>query len=115
VFGERKGNYSGINPGPIEEVQIVNHTKEPFGAKIRRLRAEKGLTLEALARMAYIRKGYLSMVERGDARPPSPKVVKALARALGQNETDLLISAYIEKAPSEIRDILLRAIEAIGG
>lgn len=53
-----------------------------FGDAVRRLRAEKGLSQEALAFAAEIERGYLGRVERGDS-VPALLVIARIARALG--------------------------------
>ncbi|MGV9313536.1 helix-turn-helix domain-containing protein [Streptomyces sp. NPDC003691] len=42
----------------------------PFGAQLRRLRLQAGMTLEQLAREMNYSKGHLSKIERGGKRPP---------------------------------------------
>lgn len=61
----------------------------PLGMRIARLRKLNGLTLEALARLAGITKGYLSKVERGASEPSISTVLK-LAGALGLSAGELL-------------------------
>lgn len=41
-----------------------------FGAELRRLRQEAGMTLQQLAHDIHYSKGYLCKIERGDKRPP---------------------------------------------
>ena len=59
------------------------------GANIRRLRTDRGLTMEALAWAAGISKGYLSRVESGH-HAPSLRVLRLLARELGVQPARLL-------------------------
>ena len=84
-------------------------TMERFGEMIRRERKERGLTLDALARKARSHKGYISEMENGKVNPGSAKLIAKLARALGLKSKDLILRAYVEKAPREIRDRLIQA------
>nr|WP_230863096.1 helix-turn-helix transcriptional regulator [Amycolatopsis camponoti] len=60
---------------------------EPLGARIRRLRAERGWTQRELAEPGYDR-GFLAKVETG-SRPPSEEMLAYLARRLGLTVDDL--------------------------
>ena len=53
-----------------------------FGATIRRLRKERGLSQEALAERAGMNADFLGFIERGDNLPTLLSIVQ-LARALG--------------------------------
>lgn len=79
-----------------------------FGEHVRELRHSKGLTLESVGKAAGINKAYLSGVENGRVNPPSPKVVRGIAKALGVGARTLLLLAAVEKAPKEIRDDIAR-------
>jgi transcriptional regulator with XRE-family HTH domain len=81
-----------------------------FGERIRALRKARNMTIEEIAERSGIRKGYLSGIECLKVNPPSPRVVRALARALGADVRTLLLHAYVEKAPKEIRAELRRAV-----
>jgi transcriptional regulator with XRE-family HTH domain len=62
-----------------------------LGDRVRRRRAEKGITAAELARRAGISKGYLSDIENSESAPrPSADVLFRLASALGTNVADLL-------------------------
>lgn len=50
---------------------------------LKKLREEKGLTQEELAKLAGVTKPYVSMIESGDRKRPSLPVLKRLAKALG--------------------------------
>lgn len=75
-----------------------------FGSYIKDLRSLKGWTLQTLAEKCGTHKGYASGWETGSVNPPSPKIVKKLAAVLGVKELPLLLMAYAEKAPKEIKD-----------
>src|SRR6266513_3561132 len=68
-----------------------------FGAAVRALRLEAGLSLNELARRAGVDPAYVHRIEsRGAQRPPLPRrgVVLSLAAALGSNgrQTDQLLA-----------------------
>src|SRR6266850_1221443 len=50
-----------------------------FGARVRFLRSAKGLTLEQVARTLGTQKGYVSGIETGHVRPPSPRFIAKFA------------------------------------
>lgn len=56
-------------------------TREGIGPRLRHIRQEKGMTVEALAAAAGLDKGFLSRLERG-AKQPSVETVLRLSAAL---------------------------------
>lgn len=60
-----------------------------FGARLRALRQEAGLSQEALGDLAVVHRTYVSLVERGDATPTLYSVVR-FAEALGCDPADLV-------------------------
>lgn len=62
---------------------------ERIGARIRRLRHARGLTLVQLAEAAELSHPFLSQLERGLARPSIGSLEK-IARALGSSQLELL-------------------------
>ena len=85
-----------------------------FGDTTRRLRKEHGLTLEKVASQAGTHKSYLSGIENGKVNPPSPTFIKKIAKTLKTNEEQLVILAYIEKAPKMIREKVKKALTPKG-
>src|SRR5438067_5086627 len=68
-----------------------------FGATVRALRTDRGLSLNELARRAGVDPAYVHRIEaRGAQRPPLPRrpVVQSLAAALGcdARQTDQLLA-----------------------
>ncbi|MFC3205830.1 helix-turn-helix domain-containing protein [Aquamicrobium soli] len=57
------------------------HLAEIFGANVRRVRLERGMTLESLATEADLAYSYLGGIERGQ-RNPSLHVVERIAHVL---------------------------------
>jgi transcriptional regulator with XRE-family HTH domain len=84
-----------------------------FGERVRELRREKKLTLRALAGKVGVNFTYLSKVENskldfGDY--PGEGLIVKLAKALGADETDLLLLA--EKVPDEIKRRVIQRPDA---
>jgi transcriptional regulator with XRE-family HTH domain len=62
--------------------------QKQFGKRVRKLRAEKGLSQEELAFKVGIHRTYIGGIERGE-RNPSLKNIAAIAKALGVTLSDL--------------------------
>lgn len=77
-------------------------TGEEFGALIRRLRKERSLSMEGLARAADLSLGYIQTIEKG-TRHPSLSSMKALARAMGLSVRDLL-GGHEESYSEEVKE-----------
>ncbi|MBU1540453.1 MAG: helix-turn-helix domain-containing protein [Alphaproteobacteria bacterium] len=60
-----------------------------FGKNVRRVRAEKGMTIEGLANEVGLSYSYVGELQRGK-RNPTLKVVERIAGALGVRAVDLL-------------------------
>lgn len=69
--------------GEREKLQI-------FGAIVRELRTEQGISQEGLANLAGLHRTYVSMLERG-IRNPSLTVILQLAEALGTRASTLMV------------------------
>ena len=70
-----------------------------FGDLVRKLREERGLTQEAVARKIGSHKGYVSGIENDKVNPPSVKIIKRYAKLLGQDARALARLAWVDKAP----------------
>lgn len=75
-----------------------------FGKLVRTLRKERKLTLEEVARKIGTHKGYISGIENDKVNPPSVKIIKKYAKALGQDPKHLVRLAWVDKAPELIRE-----------
>jgi len=60
------------------------------GRNFARIRREKGLTQDELAKRAKLTKPYLSQLENGVRKNPSLPALKRIAKALGVPVTELL-------------------------
>jgi transcriptional regulator with XRE-family HTH domain len=75
----------------------------PFGEKLRRLRKDKGLTMDGLAQAAGISKSYVWELENRPAQRPSGQVLHAVATVLGVTVQDLLGEpAPVEGGPEDL-------------
>lgn len=81
-----------------------------FGDLVKRLRKEKSLTLEAVAKKIGSHKGYVSGIENGKVNPPSVKIIRKFARLFTQDERTLVRMAWADKAPALIRDEARRLV-----
>jgi transcriptional regulator with XRE-family HTH domain len=59
------------------------------GARVRRLREDRGLLQRHLAEQASISEAYLSMIERGERKALSPATASRLALALDVSISEL--------------------------
>jgi transcriptional regulator with XRE-family HTH domain len=76
---------------------------ERFGERIRRVRKEKGLGLRETAARVEISATYLSRLETNEEKsPPAEKVIRHLARVLG-DEFDILMQ-LAGRIPTEVAD-----------
>lgn len=67
---------------------------ESLGAYLKRARQAVPLSLRAVeARTEGVTNGYLSQIESGQIKQPSPNVLYQLAQAYGLNYRDLLVRA----------------------
>ena len=77
---------------------------QKFGARLRELRIQAGMTQRELAERVGVNFSYLSKIESGAMPPPSQKAISKLAEALNADQDELLILAG--KVPSGIAQIL---------
>ena len=75
-----------------------------FGARLRQLRKQAGMTQRELADRVNVDFSYLSKIESGAVPPPSAKVILQLARALKADRDELTILAG--KIPADVAQIL---------
>lgn len=73
----------------MEEIE-ENKIKQLFGERIRRIRAEKGLSQEALAQEADLDRSYIGGVERGERNVSLVNIYK-ISVALGVPVQELFV------------------------
>ncbi len=83
-----------------------------IAARIRRLRQERSLRLEDVARRAGYTKGFLSKVENGKVSPPVATLIR-VANALGVEVTDLLVTPKGERAVDPDATVHVKATERL--
>jgi len=90
-----------------------------FGDLVKRLRKDRSMTLEQVARKIQSHKGYVSGIENGKVNPPSVKFIRKFARIFQYDEKQMVRMAYVDKAPKLIREeanvILERSGVALSG
>ncbi|HLA80329.1 MAG TPA: helix-turn-helix transcriptional regulator [Thermoleophilia bacterium] len=67
-----------------------------IGLTVRRLRADRGFTLQALADESGVSKSYLGDIEKG-RKNPTTDVIEAIADALGVPARELLYHAALDE------------------
>ncbi len=85
-----------------------------FGDLVRKLRKERGMTLEAVARKLGSHKGYVSGIENGKVNPPSVKFIRKFSKIFNWDEKRMAILAYVDKAPKLIREEAGRLLHSNG-
>lgn len=86
-----------------------------FANFLKKLRTQRGLTMDVLAKKCGIQRGYISGIESGSVNPPSPKLVKRLATKLKGDADYMLLLAWVDKAPKEIRAYLVeKLLQGVG-
>jgi len=89
-----------------------------FGDLVKKLRKDRSMTLEQVARKIQSHKGYVSGIENGKVNPPSVKFIRKFARIFQYDEKLMVRMAYVDKAPKLIKDeakTLLEGAAAAGG
>ena len=76
---------------------------QSFGAFLRALREDAGLTLREVETRCGVSNGYLSLLEHDRVKEPSPRVLYALARCFGVGYLELMERAGYPVPPSEER------------
>ncbi|MBI4563740.1 MAG: helix-turn-helix domain-containing protein [Planctomycetes bacterium] len=82
-----------------------------FGNLVKRLRKERGMTLEQVARRISSHKGYVSGIENGKVNPPSVKFIRKFARIFSYDEKAMVRMAYVDKAPKLIKEEAHRLLD----
>ncbi len=81
-----------------------------FGDLVKRLRKQRVMTLEQVARKIGSHKGYVSGIENGKVNPPSVKFIRKFARIFAHDEKEMVRIAYLDKAPKIVKDEIRAAL-----
>ncbi|TRD11590.1 helix-turn-helix domain-containing protein [Erythrobacter insulae] len=98
---------------PAQKPAFSATLAEPFGARLNRLRRERGLTLADVAASLEVSKPTVWAWEKGKARP-LPERIAAIAAALGVTVDELSESRNEDKGRSVVEDARLRIATAYG-
>ena len=85
-----------------------------LGALLRKLRRERGLTLEQLAQRIPMSASNLSRVELGSQGPPADETIERIARALDADVAELLHAAGRAGGSGPFERAVLERLDAIG-
>lgn len=91
--GRSPGHRRGVRRGEVVLMNAEDATV--IGARARKIRRRRGLSLEVVAGLARITKGYLSMLERGQRGFNRRGLLDDLAEALGCSVADLTGQPYL--------------------
>lgn len=94
--------------------------KEEFGKRIKQLREENGLSMQALANALEVTKSAVNMWENGGAVPREDILIKiskqfkiSIDELLGNKNVDNSTLAYIQRGLSKMDDEKLKTVETI--
>ncbi len=82
-----------------------------FGDLVRKLRKERNMTLEFVAKKIGSHKGYVSGIENGKVNPPSVKFIRKFAKIFNSDEHEMTLLAYVDKAPKLVRPTAERLLQ----
>lgn len=100
---------------------MAKKAPKKFGEVLRELRVEKEFSLRKFAQLVGVSPTYLSLVEQGNADPPTADRVKCMADLLGANSDEWIALAgrvpddlpeIIQEEPTAVPD-LLRAVKGM--
>lgn len=80
----------------------MDQDAERIGQRARRYRRAQGKSLDTVAGLAGIPKGYLSLLERGQRRWDSRALLQQVADALGVRSTDLTGQPYLDTPQARV-------------
>lgn len=84
-----------------------------FGARIKRLRNELGLSLDDVGALITMSGANISKIERGLHGPPTDEVIAAFARALKTDEDDLMRIAGRGLSEDSFQERVLAQLEML--
>ena len=77
-----------------------------LGDHIRQRRKELGISLLELSSLAGCSAPYLSTIETNKVNPPAKDILLCIEKALEFQKGELVEMAYIEKMPSQLKEII---------
>ncbi len=86
-----------------------------FGAYMRTLRKQRGLTLKQVEKAAQVSNAYVSQIERGLRKPPHPDILNRLAAVYQVPARELMVQAgYLpDDKETEKKRLIERAYEHV--
>lgn len=87
---------------------------QALGALVRKLRRERGYTLDELARRIPMSASNLSRLELGNQGPPADEAIERIAAALEAEGTDLLRAAGRPSGGPSFEEQVLDRLDALG-
>ena len=85
-----------------------------LGALLRKLRRDRGYTLEQLAERIPMSASNLSRLELGSQGPPADEIIERLAEVLDTSAADLLHAAGRMGSGRSFEQVVLERLDAIG-
>src|SRR5579864_4485349 len=92
-----------------------NEERKRFGAYLRSLRNQRGLSQREVNALANVSSAYLTQVENGQRNPPSAEVLKRLAQVYQVKPEDLMreagyLAGCLSSVPSEVIERAFRFV-----
>ncbi len=82
----------------------MSSVRQLFGARIRSLRQQRGMTQQALGEVSDVGYKYLGAVERGHQQNPTLDVISRIAAGLEVEVYELFLFHHEATDPSELHD-----------
>lgn len=110
-MSSRSARYLAI----INNLDYALSMSAQFGAYMRTLRKQRGLTLKQVEKAAQVSNAYVSQIERGIRKPPHPEILNRLAAVYQVPVRELMVQAgYLADDPEmETKRRIERAYEHV--
>ena len=96
----------------MKQVKVFD---EAFAEKLKRLRKERGFTLQQLSVLTGVSASYLSRLERNEKQSPTFPILMEIAKALSVEVMTLVESVYDENEVLDLKDIMLKSSLKVNG
>lgn len=91
----------------------MNSTKR-FGALVLEAREARGMSQDRVGRLIDSSKSYVSSIESGAVRPPSPRMTRRICRVLGLDYQEMLAIGWLEKRPRDLSiDVAMQTMQTL--